>query len=248
MIRRTCRGLSPPGVIGLLLAFIGLGGDGNYVRDRVQLDTLNRYSTILVPSPIDPTENQRQTIKQFVRSGRTLVCQEPEQIGIGVEFEPDDRPYLAGSASLGKGRVFRLAGEVTSTWTNDVGAEFFKRYDSDLRNQIHGLADAVGAESILDEKYNGVVGAFPVVQPRRKRIVVHLVNYDVDTKKDKIREKTEVRVKLPMAMEGSGSLRAEIYTLDAMKPQPVPLEHSGETVSCTIPRLGCAATLVIRTK
>ena len=207
---------------------------------------MNRYSAILVPSPIDPTENQQRAIRQFVRSGGTLVCQEPERLGIDLELEPADRPYLAGSGSLGKGRVLQLAGEVTPTWTHDVGAEFFKRYDADLRDQIHDLAEAVGVAPILEESQTALVGAFPAVQPDRRRVVVHLVNYDVDRAKDSVREKTDVVVKLPVTMFEDGQLQAEVWTPDAADPRPVPLDRSGGIVSCTVPRLGGAATLAIR--
>lgn len=251
------RGRTIPGVFPSYLGFaqaliegnypfdVVFGGDGRYVQRRIELETLKRYSTILVPSPISPTENQKRAVQAFVRSGGTLICQEPDRLGISVAFEAVQRSCLSGSASLGQGHVLRLAGEVTSTWTNDIGADFFKRYDAGLRHQIHDLAEAAGVGAILEDQHDGLVGAFTTVQPRRKRVLVHLVNYDIDTKKDNVREKNNLLVRLPATMLPAGRLRAEIYAPGEEQPQKVALGEAGRTVSCAVPRLGLAATLAI---
>jgi len=221
------------------------GGDGHYVCDRLRLDNLQHYSTVIVPSPIEPTENQKQVIAQFVRTGGTLVTQEPERLGIDVVLTPSDRPYLAAVGRLGKGRVLKLGGEVTPVWTNDIGSEFFKSYGMDNRKHIWDLADMLGLRSVLSGESNGMVGAFPVVQPERGRTVVHLVNYDVDLANDEVREQPSFTINLPLASPPKGELRAELFTSDSKTAFSVAIATVETTVSCTISRLKSNATLVI---
>ena len=45
------------------------GGDGHYVHDRLSPQDLRPYRTVLVPSPIEPTDNQRRVIRR-TREGR----------------------------------------------------------------------------------------------------------------------------------------------------------------------------------
>jgi hypothetical protein len=222
------------------------GGDGRYVRDRLQLASLQRYAALIVPSPIDPTDNQKRMLQQFVREGGILVTQELKRLGIEVELRPEPRSYLAGTAAYGKGRVYQLAGKPTPTWTDDVGANYFKTYNPALREQVHDLARALGANAVVDASRHGPLSAFPVVQPEHRRVVVHLVNYDLDLPRDAVREKESVTVKLPKSILPRGSLRAEVLAPAAPKSQRLELMSSADAVSCTIPKLGSAASLVIQ--
>jgi hypothetical protein len=242
-----------PSYLGFAQAFVEgnhpfdvvFGGDGHYVRDRLRLDDLQHYSTVVVPSPIEPTENQKQVIAQFVRAGGTLVTQEPEMLGIDVALTPSDRSYLAGVGQLGKGRVLKLGGEVTPVWTNDIGSEFFKSYGMDNRKSIWDLADMLGLQSLLSGASNGMVGTFPVVQPERGRTVVHLVNYDVDLVNDEIREQPSFTVSLPLALLPKGNFQAELFASDLKTALSVPIKTDATAITCTIPRLQSSATLVI---
>jgi hypothetical protein len=221
-------------------------GDGRYVRDRLQLASLKRYSALLVPGPIDPTENQKRVLQQFVREGGTLVAQELERLGVDVELRPDRRAYLAGAADYGAGRVYRLAGKVTPTWTDDAGANYLKTYEPALREQVHDLARSLGVTAVVDAARYGPVSTFPVVQSGRRRVVVHLVNYDIDLAGNAVRERKAVTVKLPRSLLPRGTLRAEVFVPGGMKSQPLEVETTAEAVSCTVPTLGTAASLVIR--
>ena len=40
--------------------------------------------SVVVPSPISPTENQRQLLQDFVGRGGRLVVQEPQRLGFEV--------------------------------------------------------------------------------------------------------------------------------------------------------------------
>jgi hypothetical protein len=222
------------------------GGDGRYVQDRLQLEALKRYTALIVPSPIDPTDNQKRVLQQFVREGGTLVAQELQRLGIDVELRPDRRPYLAGTAAFGKGRVYQLAGKVTPTWTDDVGANYFKSYTPALREQVQDLARALGATAVVDASRHGPVCAFPLVQPEQRRVVVHLVNEDIDLANDAVREKRSVTVRLPRSLLPRGNVRAEVFAPGETKPQRLEVVTSAGAVSCTIPKLTTAASLVIR--
>jgi hypothetical protein len=225
---------------------VAFGGDGHYVRDRLRLEDLRGYSAIVVPSPVEPTENQKRIIAQFVTAGGTLVTQEPERLGIDVEFGPDDRPYLAGVGRVGEGRVLQLAGKVTPTWTNDIGSEFFQSYTKENRQAIWDLADVLGVRSLLAGKCDGAVGVFPVVQPDHRRTVVHLVNYDIDIVKDETREQPSFTIQLPSISPPGAKPHAELFAPGVKTPLSVPLGMCEGTIRCTIPRLGSCATLVIR--
>ena len=248
-----------PSYLGLSLALVEgnypfdvlFGGDGHYVKDRLDLKSLHRYRAIVVPSPIDPTDNQKRVIEQFVREGGTLVVQEPERLGLDVEWADDqgrdvaDVPCIARAGVLGKGHVLQLAGEVTPTSTGDVGSQFFRTYDADARKQIHGLADALGLTPVLAKECNALVGAFSVVQPDHRRVVVHLVNYDIDRDADTAREKADIVIALPRSLLPEGTLEAEVHVPGKAEALPVAVKSTAESTTCTVPSLKTAATVVI---
>ena len=53
-------------------------GDDHYVKDKLGVSDLAPYRTLFLPSPIDPTDNQKRIVGDFVKAGGTLVCQEPQ--------------------------------------------------------------------------------------------------------------------------------------------------------------------------
>src|SRR5262249_42598241 len=86
-------------------------GDGHYVRDRLSGDNLRGYETLLVPSPIEPTDNQKQVVQKFVAAGGTVICQEPAKLGLdatGEKLYAAGVPCLEGTFSHGKGKVLVL--------------------------------------------------------------------------------------------------------------------------------------------
>ena len=224
------------------------GGDGRYVADRLTLAELQRYGVVIVPSPIDPTENQKSVINAFVKAGGTLVCQEPERLGI--ERPTDLAPAagascLAGRFEYGKGSVMVLKGRVTETWTDDVASNFFRTYDPKLRRELCNLAEQLGLSSMVEGQAERLIGAFPVLQPERKRLVIHLVNYDVDYDNDAIREKTDVTVKVLRPAFLSGEVRGQLYAPGLEEPRSLPVTVSDGAVACTLPRLAIAASVVL---
>ena len=222
------------------------GGDGHFVRDRLRQEQLSPYDTIVVPGPISPTENQKQVLREFVTSGGTLVAQEPDLLGITEEFVSSNQADTAGEAQVGAGRVLRLAGDVTTTATNDIGAEYFATYTEEVREKIHALLDTLDVPSLVSDCQEGTIGVFPVVQSQQHRIVIHFVNYDVDLKKDLVREKENVELVLPKTWLPAGTLSATYYT-PAQEPQIVSHTLTNNTFRCAVPRLGFAGTLVVAT-
>jgi hypothetical protein len=203
---------------------------------------------VIVPSPIDPTENQERIINGFVKAGGTLVCQEPERLGMErpTDLAPEaEATCLAGRFAYGKGSVMVLKGRVTETWTDDVASNFFRTYDPKLRTELCNLAEQLALSSLVEGQADGLISAFPVLQPEKKRLVIHLVNYDVDYDNDAIREKTDVAVKVLPPAFLSGEVRGQLYAPGLEEPRSLPATVSDGAVACTIPRLGIAASVVL---
>jgi hypothetical protein len=183
-----------------------------------------------------------------VKAGGTLVCQEPERLGIE---RPTDLALAAGATCLagrfgyGKGSVMVLSGHITETWTDDVASNFFRTYDPKSRRELCNLAEQLGLSSLVEGQADGLIGAFPILQPEKKRLVIHLVNYDVDYDNDAIREKTDVAVKVVRPAFLSGEVRGQLYAPGLEEPRSLPVTVSEGGVACTIPRLGIAASVVL---
>ncbi len=222
-------------------------GDGHYVRDRLAAADLRAYRALVVPSPVAPTANQMRLIAAFVRAGGAVVCQEPGRLGLPatgppVGAAPPD--CVARAYRVGKGRVLVPQGAVTERGTGDVGERFLRTYDAGERARIARLAGALGLRPILPAQSDGLVCAFPVVQPSRNRVVVHLVNYDVDGAGDEIRAKDKVRVEIARPAFLSEPLIASVYA-PGHPAETVPVASSGGRLMVTLPRLGVSADVVI---
>jgi hypothetical protein len=254
------RGRTIPGVfpsyLGLAQGFVEgnypfdvvFAGDGRYVKDRLNAKQLEPYQAIIVPSPINPTENQKRVVQAFAKSGGVVVCQEPERLGLTAESvrrANDSSSWWKSEFHFGKGSVRVLAGEVTLTDTHDVGSEFFRRYTPELRSQVARLADDLGLAPLLKDHGDGLLSAFPVRQRDQRRVVVHLVNYDVDYARDAIRTKKDVHLTLPVPSFLTGNLKGTLYSCDGDRTTAVAMRRATETVQCTIPKVGLGAVLVI---
>jgi hypothetical protein len=220
-------------------------GDGHYVRDRLSSQDLAPYRAIIVPSPLAPTDGQKRVVEAFLKAGGTVVCQEPEALGLrGTPEGLADAPQcLVGQFRVGRGRVLLLGGDVTETWTDDVGSNFLKTYQPALRRKIGDLAEMLGAGSVTSSD-GGLVTAFPVLQPERERVVVHLVNCDIDYDQDQIREKTDVPISLARPDFLDGPVEATLYVPDE-EPEPLPVLAAAEGFSLTVPHLAVTATVVV---
>lgn len=94
------------------------GGDGHYVQDRLTIDDLKPYSLVIVCSPINPTDNQKNVIREYVEQGGTCMAFEPEQLAISTSG-------LTKDVKMGKGRFLIRTANVTRKSIDDLGTRFF---------------------------------------------------------------------------------------------------------------------------
>ena len=245
-----------PSYLGLAQGFVEgnypfdvvFAGDGRYVKDRLDAKQLEPYNTIIVPSPIAPTENQRRTVRRFARAGGVVVCQEPELLGLASEpvgSAGDPNSVWGPELSYGSGSVRVLAGDVTLTETRDVGTRFFREYTPELRSQVAQVAEDLGLTSLVADHRDGLLSAFPILQPNRERVVVHLVNYDVDYAEDAIRPQENVRLTVPAPSFLGRDLQGVLYSCDGEDAADVAVHRAEGMARCTIPEVGLGAVLVI---
>jgi hypothetical protein len=223
-------------------------GDDHYVKDTLRVTDLAPYRTLFLPSPIDPTDNQNRVVQDFVKGGGTLVCQEPERLGIPleeVEKLPSETLCAEGWFPYGDGRVVVMAGKVTETWTDDAASNYFKTADGRWRGQIEDLAKALGLKSVLKRKPDGLVSAFPILQPEKRRMVVHLINYDVDYSNDSVREKTDIAIRIFRPDFLTGPVEGLWYAPGLGEPERIVVDASGDALSCVVPRLATTGALVL---
>jgi hypothetical protein len=222
-------------------------GDGKHVRDRMALADLQPYRTIVIPSPLRPTANQQRVVQEFASAGGVVVCQEPDELGLtGAAAERPSNPDSWWSARFpfGKGRVIALSGEVTATDTTDVGARFFRDYSQQLRATIGTMAEDLGSAAVLPDHQDGLLAAFPLEQPERKRMVIHLVNYDIDLAEDAIRRKENVRLSLACPEFISGKIQATVLHIDGSAAQ-IPAALDNAVITTTVPAIEEAAVVIL---
>jgi hypothetical protein len=222
-------------------------GDGHYVQDRLTGEQLLPYKAVLVPSPIEPTDRQKRVIQDFVMAGGTLVCQEPEKLCLardGDGSRPATTPCLEGEFHHGKGTVLLLRGSVSETWTDDTGSNFFKTYDPKHRAEIGHLAQSLGLAPILAGEASELVSVFPIVQPGSRRLVLHLVNYDIDYERDRIRAKADLVVNLARPDLLPDDVTARLY-VPGGPTRTLDVNDSKGRLSFSLPPLPVSATVVI---
>jgi len=245
-----------PSYLGLAQGFVDgnypfdvvFAGDGRYVKDRLSASQLAPYSTLVVPSPIDPTENQKELVQEFARAGGVVVCHEPDRLGLDV-----DASVRSGSADFlwsakmpfGRGEIRVLAGDVSLTETGDIGSQFFRQYTAQLRGRIAELATDLGLTPSVEGESTGLLSAFPVVQQDRERLIVHLVNYDIDYDNDTIRPQNNVRLRLPLPTFLRDGQVATLHRLDDPQPSSLAVEVVGDSIRCTVSDIAMGAVLVI---
>jgi hypothetical protein len=137
-----------------------------------------------------------------------------------------------------------LRGNVSETWTDDTGSNFFKTYAPKLRAEIGHLAQSLGLAPILAGEASELVSVFPIVQPGSRRLVLHLVNYDIDYERDKIREKANLVVRLARPDLLPDDVTARLY-VPGGPTRPLDVKDSKGQLSFSLPRLPVSATVVI---
>ena len=247
-----------PSYLGLAQGFVEtnhafdvvFAGDDKYVRDRLAPASLAPYKTIVIPSPIRPTDNQKRVVQDFVSTGGVVVCLEPELLGlIGGTLDPSPHPdsphpdlWWRNRFQFGKGTVIVLSGKVTKTNTTDIGSRFFRDYSRELRAAIDTMAKELGQASLLVEHKDGLLAAFPITQPDRQRLVIHLVNYDVDDSRDEIRTKRDVKLTVPTPAQPSTT--ATVHHSDG-RSETLAISIAEGKLELVVPTVKAAAAVVI---
>jgi hypothetical protein len=245
-----------PSYLGLAQGFVEasfpfdvvFAGDDRYVKDRLSAQQIESYEALIVPSPIRPTENQKRIIQAFARSGGVIVCQEPELLGLVSDTvkRPDDiESWWSSEFRFGRGTIRVMAGDVTPIETHDVGSQFYRQYTPELRGEIEKVAKYLGLQSILENRRDGRLAAFPVVQPAKKRAIVHLVNYDVDYESDAIRPKKNIHVSIPAPDFLPETASGVLYNCDAGTEDPIEIQCRAGRLEWTISELRLGAAVAI---
>lgn len=154
-------------------------GDGYFINESLNLDKIESYDFLIIPSVIEITEMQEQIIKDYVENGGIALVFNPEEIG----FEPIEGEVPYGNGSF----VFML---------EDIGYEYYHTYNNGLRQDIETVVKFYIESSITVENANRKIIAFPYYQSSKERVVIHLVNYDHSKLFDGINQKNDISIRI----------------------------------------------------
>ncbi len=153
-------------------------GDGFYINENLSIEEIIPYNLIFIPNVIDITEKQRNIIFQYVEKGGRAVVFDPKELG----FEQDE-----GEIQFGNG---------TFIFMHDVAYEYFHNYDDKLRREIENITNRYIQSPLHVENANRDIIAYPYHQPEKKRMVIHIVNYDYTKWNDKIKPKKDITISI----------------------------------------------------
>ena len=246
-----------PSYLGLAQGFVEanyqfdvvFAGDDRYVKDQLTAEQLESFESIIVPSPIHPTENQKRIVQQFAKSGGVVVCQEPELLGLvsseAIKRSDEEESWWDFEFRFGDGTVRVLSGDVTPIETHDVGTQFYRQYTPDLRDKVAKIADYLGLQPTIENHRDGTLSAFTVVQPERRRVMVHVVNYDIDYEKDSIYPKQNIRVSIAEPDFLKQAASGVLYNCKTGMDVPITIEHQDGRLQFTIPEIDLGSVIEI---
>jgi len=107
------------------------------------------------------------------------------------------------------------------------------------------IAEYLGLRPVLEGQYDARLSAFPVIQSDRGRVIVHVVNCDVDYEQDTIGAQQDVRVSIrtPDFLHDVNS--GVLYNCKTGMDVPIAVYHRLGRLEMTIPELGRGAVVVI---
>ncbi|MCP2597632.1 hypothetical protein NLC93_07175, partial [Candidatus Aminicenantes bacterium AC-335-G13] len=165
------------------------GGGGPYLKNRINLKKLNDYELLIIPEAKNISSRQKNTIQQYVKEGGKALIFDPETFGLTG----------TGEVTYGKGSFI-----ISPTWTYgnmewNIGSLYFFNYENSLREQISSLVKLFVPVTPIMENTDRKVITYPYYQPEKRRIVVHMVNYDHNLENDEIATKKDlvIRIKIP---------------------------------------------------
>ena len=192
-------------------------GDGFYINESLSIEKLAPYDLIFIPNVINITEKQKNTIFQYVEQGGIAAIFDPQALG----FEQDE-----GELQYGNG---------TFIFMQDVANEYFHNYDDDLRREIESVVSKHVQSPLYVKNADRKIIAYPYYQPEKKRVVIHLVNYDYTKWNDGVvpKENINIRIKKP-SFDVKG---AYIISPDCKENLTVLMSCEGDYINMTVPSL-----------
>lgn len=201
-------------------------GDGYFINESLNLDKIESYDFLIIPSVIEITEMQEQIIKDYVENGGTALVFNPEEIG----FDSVDGEVPYGNGSF----VFMI---------EDIGYEYYHTYNNGLRQDIVTVVKSYIELPVAVENANRKIIAFPYYQSPKERVVIHLVNYDHSKLFDSISQKNDISIRIKKPDFGIG----EIYVISPDFEEKTLLQYivADEYVEFTVPYLEIYDVIVI---
>ncbi len=194
-------------------------GDGRYVQDQLSIDELADYEVIMIPNVLNITTNQQQIISSYVESG-----------GVAIIFDnaPLELPTNPGEYSSGSGAYYSLQSENEE----DIGSQFYKTYDSSLRDKIvQPLLNYTDSLFEIEGHEGTVVGT---CYRQEDRLLLHLVNYDYGSLLDIMHEKTDVSIRIKQPEFDVGEI--VVYSPDFVQ-QHLSFTEKDGYLEFTVPKL-----------
>lgn len=201
-------------------------GDGFYIDESLEISELLKYPVLVIPSVVDVTDTQVNSIKEYVELGGTAIVFDPEELG----FEPIEGEYKYGDG------LFHFILE-------DKGSLYFQTFDDTYRKYMSEVVQKYADEIITVQDSNRKIIAFPYIQKDEKRMIVHLVNYHHLGFMDIILPKFSIKIKIIKPSFNINSVY--IISPDFFNKKEVEISENGDFIEFEVPYLRIYDVIVI---
>lgn len=205
-------------------------GDGYYLPDKLKATDLEPYKTLIVPSMVEVTNDQRAVVDQYLQKGGTVIYY--------------DAGKLPESGGTGKGVLMPKV--TTDRGECDLATAYHETNDRRYREQLAEFVRHEAGELMSVQADGDNVVVYPAWQEKDRRLVLHVVNYDHDRDTDAVHEKQNVviRVKAPGRLRGR--LAADVLSPDEGIATDAAVTNKGGFIELTLPRLAVYEVVVVR--
>lgn len=168
-------------------------GDNKWISDKLNLDMLNQYDTIIMPNVQDISDKQIDLILKYIKLGGKVFAF--GETGINDESGiAKDRPQLKallteGSHRYGLGQLVYMKDDAGTAYVNDKNSSILKK--------VTGIMD-----DLIDENIN--TNASQKVTLLDYRItsidseIIHLINYDYNDKAGHINQQKNITMNVTL--------------------------------------------------
>lgn len=168
-------------------------GDNRWINDKLILDELNKYDVIIMPNVRDISDKQLDLLLNYVKFGGKVFAF--GETGINDESGNfKKRSQLNGLVTEGP-HQYGLGQFVYEK--DDAGAKYLNNKNSIILKKVTGIKDGLNQESIKTNASQKV--AF--LEYWNKSVeadIIHLVNYDYDTKAKHINRQKSINVNVTL--------------------------------------------------